>query len=155
LIVLALCALLALPALALGSDLFDETEPDATVTHVKVNDHKGVAKVFFEGSDPVDAPEDLSYDCELDGGDEGNADDDLDDESGDEGSADDEPGDELDEDSRHDGGDDGVSEVDCDSPWVVKGVDPGKHTVEVVAWDEEWNEDSTPATAQFKVKKNK
>ena len=45
------------------SDFFDETEPDGTVTN------EGIAKVYFEGSDPVDAPEDLSYDCALDGGD--------------------------------------------------------------------------------------
>src|SRR6266511_1069973 len=76
----ALSALLALPAFAgaqdWGSGLFDETEPDATVTKVKVNAHKGLAKVYFVGSDPVDAPEDLSYDCEVDGGDHGGSSDD-------------------------------------------------------------------------------
>ncbi|HYU60871.1 MAG TPA: hypothetical protein VEK39_08925 [Solirubrobacterales bacterium] len=154
----ALSALLALPAFAgaqdWGSGLFDETEPDATVTKVKVNAHKGLAKVYFVGSDPVDAPEDLSYDCEVDGGDHGGSSDDGsdDDESPDEDSNDDESDD---EDALHAARSKsaGETEYDCDSPWTVQGLEPGKHTVEIVAWDEEWNEDSTPAQAQFKVKK--
>jgi len=149
---LALCALVALPTLASGQDLgslFDETEPQTAIGKVKAS-KKGTVKVYFSGSDPVDAPEDLSYDCELDGGDQGadgeDEDDGFDDEDEFHAARDKDDGQAGDK-------DDGETEVDCPSPWVLKDVGPGRHTVEVIAFDEEFNEDSTPATAQFKVKK--
>lgn len=153
---LALCALVALPALASGQsleDLFDETEPQTVIQKVKAS-KKGTVKVYFSGSDPVDAPEDLSYDCAVDPGKGGGG---GGDDEGDEDEADDEDedGDEFEFDPPVNPLSSGPSEFDCGSPWVAKGVEPGRHTVEVIAFDYELNEDSTPATAQFKVKKKK
>ncbi|MBA3432910.1 MAG: hypothetical protein H0U08_02330 [Actinobacteria bacterium] len=149
---LALCALVALPALASGQsleDLFDETEPQTVIDKVKAS-KKGTVKVYFHGTDPVDPPEDLTYDCAVDPGKGGGGDEDEDgwDDEDDEGWEDDPdiPGVPFSS---------GPSEVECPSPWVAKGLEPGRHTVEVIAFDYEWNEDSTPATAQFKVKKRK
>jgi hypothetical protein len=143
---IALGAVFALPAFAAAQDvadgLFDETEPQTVIDHVKVSSKKGLAKVYFSATDPVNAVE--GYDCFLDGG-KGESDD-ADDESDD---WEDDDGDQLAAARK------GDVKWDCASPWVVSGLDPGKHVVEVSAYDEEWNEDSTPAKAQFKVKKPK
>jgi hypothetical protein len=171
---LALSALLALPAIASGeAGFFDETEPDTTITDVDVNSKRGKAKVRFEATDPVDAPENLGFDCYVDGG-ESDEEEDEGDEEGPGGESDDEPGDDADGDegdeaegedepdeeeedeadersARGDG--EGDTEFDCESPLVLKKLDPGMHVIEVVAVDEEWNEDPTPASASFKVKR--
>ena len=100
--------------------------------------------------DPV---EDLTYDCAIDPGsggeDEDEHEEDLDDPE-DEG-ADEGDGEEGDEERK----DEGPWEIDCVSPWTAKGLEPGRHTVEVIAFDDELNEDATPAFASFKVKKKK
>ena len=177
LLVLALIALgaaFALPAFATAQDvadgLFDETEPQTVIDHVKVSSKKGLAKVYFSATDPVDPAEDLSYDCAVDGGnhaggnDDADDEDDADDQGDDSDDADADDNDDADDegdDSDDDVGEEALSslrgdvEDDCDSPWVVTGLDHGHYTVEVTAWDVEWNEDSTPAVAQFKVKKRK
>jgi hypothetical protein len=160
---LVLGAALVLPVLAgaqeTSSDGTDVTEPDTTIQHVKVT-KKGVARVWFTGTDDVDAVSDLEYDCYLDGGDHAGGSDDSDDEDEDSDDADD--GDDSDDEEVDDPEEEeesaarsGDVELDCGSPWVIKGLGPGKHTVEVSAYDVEWNEDSTPAKAQFKVRKPK
>ena len=157
-ITLALCALVAMPAAALAQSaapgLSDETEPDTVIQSVKAN-KRGTLKVFFTGTDPFDPVSSLQYDCAVDP------------KSGDLGSEDMGEDDEEDWDSEEGWEDDfdpDESQVplsadnvkwECKSPWVVKGLEPGRHTVAVMAWDEEWNEDPTPARAGFKVKRPK
>src|SRR5688572_2369394 len=130
-LIVAICAiapLVALPAIAIA-ELFDTTEPETVISKVHAS-KKGTARVYFTGSDPVDPVEDLTYDCAIDPGsggeDEGAADEDLDDpeDEGDDESADEGEGERRDE---------APWEIDCVSPWTAKSLEPGKHTVEVIA----------------------
>ena len=159
LLVLALIAFgaaFALPALAtaqdVADDLFDETEPQTVIDHVKVSSKKGLAKVYFSATDPVNAVE--GYDCFLDGG-KGGGNDDSDDADDEDEDWDDDEGWEDDDEVELAAARKGDVKWDCTSPWVISGLAPGKHVVEVSGYDVEWNEDSTPAKARFKVKKPK
>jgi len=141
----AIAALIALPALAFAQ-FVDTTEPETVIEKVTAS-KKGTMRVYFTGSDPVDPVEELTYDCAVDPG----AGSDDEEDEGETEDADDESDDEDAEDRKGAG----PWEIDCTSPWTAKGLDPGRHIVEVIAFDEELNEDATPATATFKVKKKK
>jgi hypothetical protein len=141
----AVALLIGVPTIAIA-ELFDTTEPETVISKVHAS-KKGTARVHFTGSDPVDSVEDLTYDCAIDPG----SADDEEEEDPDDHEGDDEDGDEG-EAARNNGV---PWEIDCVSPWTAKGLEPGRHTVEVIAFDDELNEDATPALAAFKVKKKK